>query len=108
MDNLSKAIALTDEILQVLDEEDFEKIAELELERRPLIEQSFNTTVEQIDQIKALHLQKLNQQVVDRLTELKQAVLQQQKQTRQASRAAREYSSNQQHRSGLLAASQQF
>jgi hypothetical protein len=48
---------------------------------------------------------KLNQQVVDRLTELKQTVLQQQKQTSQASKATQAYSRNQQYHSGLLASS---
>lgn len=103
MDKLAKAIALTDEILQLLDNQDFDKVADLELQRAPLIQQAFTDTVEQIDQIKAIHLQKLNQQVVDRLTELKQSVLQRQKQIRQASKATQAYSRNQQYHSGMLA-----
>ena len=103
MDKLAKAIALTDEILQMLDDRDFDKVADLELQRGLLIRQAFTETVEQIDQIKAIHLQKLNQQVVDRLTELKQSVLHQQKQIRRASKATQAYSKNQQYQSGMLA-----
>lgn len=104
MDKLARAIALTDEILELLDNRDFDKVASIEIEREPLIRQAFSDAVEQIDLIKANHLQKLNQQVVERLAELKQAVLQQQQQVRKASKATQAYSHTQPGKSGMLAA----
>ena len=92
---LVEAISLTDEILSVLETQDFDRVNELEDQRQPLIKQAFNQSVEQIDQIRALHLQNLNQQVVEKLVELKQTVLQQQRQAQNASKATRAYASHQ-------------
>ena len=92
---LVEAISLTDEILSVLETQDFSRVNELEEQRQPLIQRAFNQSVEQIDQIKAMHLQNLNQQVVGKLIELKQAVLQQQRQVQNASKATRAYGSHQ-------------
>ena len=38
---LTEAISLTDEILLLLDQEDFEAVGELDAKRLPLIEQAF-------------------------------------------------------------------
>ena len=92
---LTEAIGITDEILRVLDGNDFERLTVLEAKRQPFIEEAFAQSVEQIDQIKASHLQSLNQQVVDKLIEFKQSVLQQQQKIRQASKATRAYQSHQ-------------
>lgn len=91
---LSQAISITDEILAVLEQKDFERLSQLEMQREPLIRQAFIHSVEQIDRIKAVHLQNLNQQVVDKLTQLKQSILQQHQQVQRASKAARAYGSH--------------
>lgn len=92
---LTEAIALTDQILALLDDEDFDRVSVLEAQREPLIREAFAQSVEQIDQIKASHLQRLNQQVVEKLIAFKQSVLQQQQQMRQASKATVAYQSHQ-------------
>ncbi len=92
---LMEAIKLTDQILTVLDDQDFDRLAELEIQREPLIRQAFSASVEQIDRIKATHLQNLNQRVVEKLRVFKQSVLQQQKQIRKASKATKAYISHQ-------------
>lgn len=102
MNKLEKAIALTDEILEILDNGDFDKVAEIEVERAPLIRQAFGETIEQIDQIKASHLYRLNQQVVDRLQDLKQSVFRQQQQIRKAAIATQAYTKTQYDTSGML------
>ncbi|MCP4492705.1 MAG: hypothetical protein GY820_36160 [Gammaproteobacteria bacterium] len=91
---LVEAISITNEILEVLDEQDFLRINELEAIRQPLIRKVFEQSLDQIDRIKAHHLQDLNQRVVGRLVELKQEVLQQQQQIRLASKATNAYSSH--------------
>ena len=97
MDNanaLANAISLTDEILALLEQEDFEAVSEVDARRLPLIQQAFSGSIDEIDQIKARHLQNLNQQVVERLEALRNSVLQQQAKLRQSSKAARAYQSN--------------
>lgn len=91
---LSAAIALTDEILEILEEGEFERVDELEKKRKVLIEQAFEDSIAQVDLIRAQHLQSLNQQVVDKLNLFKEAVILQQKRIRNASRASRAYLSN--------------
>ncbi len=91
---LVEAISITNEILEVLDEQDFHRISELEAKRQPLIFKVFEQSIDQIDRIKAHHLQDLNQRVVDKLLEFKQSVLSQQRQIRHASKATNAYSSN--------------
>ena len=92
---LTQAISITDEILKVLDGQDFDRLTELEAQRQPYIQQAFSKSVEQIDRIKATHLQNLNQQVVEKLIEFKQSVLQHQQSLRQSSKATRAYQSHQ-------------
>ena len=91
---LAEAISITDEILSVLDEQDFLRVDELEARRQPLIRQAFAQSVEEIDRIKATHLQNLNQKVVQKLTEFKQGIMQQQQQIRTASKATKAYQSH--------------
>ena len=91
---LGAAIALTDEILEILEEGEFERVDELEKKRKVLIEQAFADSISQVDLIRAQHLQSLNQQVVDKLQMFKEAVIQQQKRIRNASRASRAYLDN--------------
>ena len=91
---LSAAITLTDEILGILEKGEFERVEELEAQRKTYIEQVFADSIEHIDRIKAQHLQSLNQQVVDKLNLFKQSVIQQQKRIRIASNATRAYLSN--------------
>ncbi len=91
---LVEAISITNEILEVLHEQDFHRISKLEAKRQPLICKVFEQSIDQIDRIKAHHLQDLNQQVVDRLLELKQSVLSQQQQIRLASKATNAYSNH--------------
>ncbi len=88
---LAEAISITDEILLVLDEQDFLRIDELEAKRQPLIRQAFAQSVEEIDRIKAVHLQNLNQQVVEKLSEFKQGIMQQHQQIRKATKATNAY-----------------
>ena len=92
---LSKAINLTNEILSVLEEKNFEAVSKLDASRQLLIQEAFSKPLEEVDQIKAMHLQNLNQQVVGKLTELKQGGLQQQKKVQNASKATRAYGSHQ-------------
>ena len=91
---LGAAIALTDEILKILEEGEFERVDELEKRRKILIEQAFEDSIAQVDLIRAQHLQSLNQQVIDKLNLFKEAVILQQKRIRNASRASRAYLSN--------------
>lgn len=91
---LTEAISLTDEILLLLDDQDFDGIGQLDARRLPLIEQAFSGSIEEIDQMRAWHLQSLNQQVVDRLNQFKDEVMQQQVQLRRSSTAAKAYQSN--------------
>ena len=88
---LERAIELTDEILGLLENGEIEQIWQLELARQPLIKQGFTSPIEQIDLIRARHLQALNQQVVDRLSLFKTSILEQQKQLRKGAQAARAY-----------------
>lgn len=92
---LTQAISLTDEILNVLDEQDFQRVDELEARRQPLIIEAFSQSVEEVDHIKATHLQNLNDQVVEKLSAFKQSVLLQQKQIRTASKATKAYGEHQ-------------
>lgn len=91
---LTEAIALTDEILEVLEQGEFERVNELETQRKPFIEQAFMASIEDIDVIRAQHLQNLNQQVVDKLNLFKQSIILQQERIRTASKATRAYLSN--------------
>ena len=91
---LTEAIALTDEILEVLEQGEFDRVNELESQRKPLIEQAFIDSIEEIDVIRAQHLQSLNQQVVDKLNRFKQSIILQQAHIRAASKATRAYLSN--------------
>jgi len=93
-DALSAAITLTNEILEILEEGEFERVEELEARRNIYIEQAFADSIEHIDRIKAQHLQSLNQQVVEKLNLFKQSVILQQKRIRIASKATRAYLSN--------------
>ena len=91
---LNAAIKLTDDILELLDSGEFERVGELEVQRKPYVEQAFTASVEQIDLIRAQHLQSLNQQVVDKLELFKQSVIMQQTRLRTASKASQAYLSN--------------
>ncbi len=91
---LGAAIDLTDDILELLDSGEFERIGELELQRKPVIEQAFAGSIEQIDLIRARHLQNLNKQVVDKLELFRESVLVKQNRLRTASNASRAYLSN--------------
>ena len=91
---LNSAIKLTDDILELLENGEFERVGQLEIERKLYIEQAFAVSVEQIDMIRAQHLQSLNQQVVDKLELFKQSVIMQQTHLRTASRASQAYLSN--------------
>jgi len=91
---LAEAIALTDEILEVLEQGEFQRVNELEAQRKPLIEQAFMVSIEEIDVIKAQHLKNLNQQVVDKLNLFKQSIILQQSRLRTASKATQAYLSN--------------
>lgn len=91
---LGQAIELTDEILELLEQGEFDRINELECQRKPYIEKAFRASVEEIDLIKAQHLQNLNQQVIDKLNLFKQSIMQQQAHIRSASKASRAYLSN--------------
>ena len=91
---LIEVINLTNEILEVLENGELGRISELESVRKIYIEQAFTDSLVQIDRIKAAHLMSLNQQVVDKLSLFKQAVIVQQSQLRTASYASRAYLSN--------------
>ncbi len=91
---LTRAIELTDEILGLLDDGDFERVGELDAVREPLIKQAFTESIEQVDLIKAHHLKNLNQQVVDRLALFKQSIMLQQQRLKIGTKAASEYQKN--------------
>ncbi|MDH3448353.1 MAG: hypothetical protein OER87_07780 [Gammaproteobacteria bacterium] len=91
---LAQAIILTDQILEVLETGEFDRVRELEAQRNPLIEQAFIDSIEEIDLIKAQHLKNLNQQVVDKLNLFKQQVMLQQARLRTATKAVHAYQSN--------------
>ncbi len=93
--SLTRAISLTDEILVLLDQEDFEAIGELDAKRRPLIEEAFSGSLDEVDQAKALHLKELNDLAVSKLIELKASVIGSQKKIRHASKATKAYINNQ-------------
>ena len=88
---LIRAIEITDEILGLLDQGRFEGIDDLENVRQPLIRQAFSESLEQIDLIKAKHLEKLNDQVVTKLTLFKNSVMAQQAKIQKATKATRAY-----------------
>ncbi|MEM7564086.1 MAG: hypothetical protein AAF353_13700 [Pseudomonadota bacterium] len=88
---LIKAIDITDEILAILDSGTFDGVENLEIERQPLIRQAFSASLEEIDMIKAKHLEKLNEQVVSKLTLFKKSVRAQQVSVQKAARATRAY-----------------
>ncbi|MDH3221837.1 MAG: hypothetical protein OEO19_20070 [Gammaproteobacteria bacterium] len=91
---LAQAIVLTDQILEVLEDGEFDRVRELEAIRDPYIKQAFIDSIEEIDLIKAQHLKNLNQQVVDKLNLFRQQVMQQQARLRTATKAAHAYRSN--------------
>jgi hypothetical protein len=88
---LERAIALTEEILAMLDDGQAGSVNELEIQRKTYIEQAFMQPVAQIDPIRAQHLRNLNQQVVDKLTLFKQAIVLRQAQLRNGARASQAY-----------------
>ncbi|MFT5599204.1 MAG: hypothetical protein ACI9YO_002529 [Gammaproteobacteria bacterium] len=88
---LVRAIELTDDVLLALDDQNFDQIDLLEIERQPLIEQAFTQSMDQIDQIKAIHLQNLNQQVVEKLIIFKQTIKHQQLLAMTGSKATQAY-----------------
>ena len=97
MDNktaLTEAIGLTDEILELLEAGEFARVNEIEILRKPLIEQAFMGSIDKIDLIKAHHLQNLNQQVVEKLNLLKQSISLEQAKLRTASKATRAYTNH--------------
>lgn len=88
---LQRAIELTDEILQLLDEGEFESVVGLESERQNLIEMTFASSLNEIDAIKARHLHSLNVQVVEKLELLKKNVQNEQARLRTANRVNHAY-----------------
>ena len=91
---LNAVIDLTDEILELLDSGEFERVGALEVQRKPVIEQAFAASIGQIDLIRAQHLQSLNQQVVDKLELFKQSVIMQQNRLRTSSKASQAHLSH--------------
>jgi hypothetical protein len=93
---LTRAIELTDDVLLALDDQNFDKVDLLEFKRQPLIEKAFSqSSVAQIDHIKAIHLQNLNQQVVEKLMAFRQSIKSQQRQAMHASKATHAYQNHQ-------------
>jgi pyruvate carboxylase len=88
---LATAITLTGEILEVLDDGEFDRVSDLESKRKVYVEHAFRESIETIDLIKAQHLQNLNQQVVDKLNLFKQSIISQQASIRTASKATQAY-----------------
>jgi hypothetical protein len=94
-DALTIAVTLTDEILTVLEDQNLERLAELEAKREPFIHRAFDQSIQQIDHIKAVHLQNLNQQVVEKLQYLKHSIQQKKQHVSHASKATQAYRGNQ-------------
>jgi hypothetical protein len=92
---LEQAIGLTDEILVLLEEQDFSRIDALEAQRQSCIDQAFSQPIEQIDRIKSMHLLNLNQAVVEKLLVLKLSIRQKQQVASNASKATRAYQNHQ-------------
>lgn len=91
--SLKQAIALTDEILQLIEDGALDHLGEIEQRRQSLIKQAFADPMGEIDEIKARHLKNLNDQVVTKLTLFKKSVQLQQQKIRLASRAKQAYGS---------------
>ena len=89
--DLARAIELTDEILEMLEDGEFEAVWQIEAERQPLIKQAFAAPIEEIDLIRARHLQNLNNQVVDRLSLFKASILEQHKRLKKGAEAVQAY-----------------
>ena len=85
------AIALTGEILDLLEAGDYAHVNRLELRRQAAIRQAFSAPVASIDPIGAQQLRNLNQQVVDKLELARQAIVLQQARLRTAGKANRAY-----------------
>jgi hypothetical protein len=92
---LVTAISLTDEILMALDADDLERLTDLEAQREPLIRQAFEQSIQQVDQIKAIHLKNLNQKVIEKLMTFKQSIKQEKQQLSRSAKATRAYQANQ-------------
>ena len=92
---LVTAISLTDEILMALDADDLERLTDLEAQREPLIRQAFEQSIQQVDQIKAIHLKNLNQKVIEKLMTFKQSIKQKKQQLSLSAKATRAYQANQ-------------
>lgn len=94
-DALTIAVSLTDEILVVLDNQNLDRLSELEAKREPLIRHAFEQSVHHIDEIKAAYLQKLNHQVIEKLLKMKQSTKYQIKNINHGTKAAQAYQGNQ-------------
>ena len=94
-DALVKAISLTDEILTVLDDQNLDRLIELEEQREPVLRQAFKKSIQQIDHVKAIHLQNLNQRVVEKLSSLKHSIQQKKQVASHAAKATCAYQGNQ-------------
>jgi hypothetical protein len=95
IDTLEEAIVLSQEMLSLLDEQDLEKISDLEHQRDLIIKRVFTDTAEPVDRDKVNYLQNLNQQIVDKLHYSKASVLLKIKQIRKSNKATQAYSNNQ-------------
>ena len=85
------AIALTGEILDLLEAGDYARVNRLEVRRQAAIRQAFAAPVAAIDPLGAQQLRNLNQQVVDRLRLAREAIILQQARLRTAGKARQAY-----------------
>ena len=92
--SLQQAISLTDDILALLDGQNYQLVENLDSKRQNLIRQVFNRNIDDIDAIKVRYLQQRNTQVVEKLEKLKADVVLQQSRARTESKLNHAYKSN--------------
>ena len=88
---LTQAIDLTNDILKLLDSEEFDAIDEVFKKREPMIKQAFSGSLAEVDEIRALHLKKLNDEALHRLVEFKKTVAETQVKIKRGVKATRAY-----------------
>ncbi|MFT5218339.1 MAG: hypothetical protein ACI9LO_000869 [Planctomycetota bacterium] len=92
--SLQQAISLTDDILALLDGQNFHLVEDIDSKRQKLIQQVFTRNIDDIDAIKIRYLQQRNTQVVEKLEKLKAEVVLQQARGRTASKLNHAYKNN--------------
>ena len=92
-DRLQQAIELSQQILQAIEREQWDDIAELDQQRSELIKQHFNTS-STVDKPKTRQLKQLNDEIVSRLIAVQQKNRAQQMSLSRSQKASKAYLDN--------------